>query len=217
MSKFRALKLPNGWIEVICGPMFAGKSDELIRKLKRLEYADVEYIIFKPKIDTRTTNEIRSRTGLSNYAHQISDPYRILDHIMNDRNTYKVVAIDEAQFFDEKLTDVCDILANHGFVVYVAGLDRDFRGDPFGPIPSLLTKADVIHKLTAICTECGAPATMTQRLINNKPASYDSDLVLIGNTESYAPRCRHCHIVPGKKINETQQKFIRFTGRLKNS
>ncbi len=216
MAKFRALTLPSGWIEVICGPMFAGKTEELIRKLKRLEYADVEYIVFKPKIDTRSNNQIKSRNGFSNVAIEISNPYKILEYLMNDKNTYKVVAIDEAQFFDENLTDVCDILANHGYVVMVAGLDRDFRGEAFGPIPSLLTKADIIHKLTAICTECGAPATMTQRLIENVPADYNSKLVLIGNSESYAPRCRHCHQVPGKKMNETQKKFINFTGKLRN-
>ncbi len=216
MAKFRALTLPQGWIEVICGPMFAGKSEELIKKLNRLIYADVEYVIFKPIVDSRSENEIKSRSGLTKDAVNISNSYEILNYLMESKNRYKVIAIDEAQFFDNDLVDVCDTLANNGYVVLVAGLDRDFRGEPFGPIPVLLTKAEIIHKLTAICTECGAPATMTQRIIDNKPAHYQVDQFLIGNHNDYLPRCRHCHKVSGKKVNEIEKKFIRFTSELKN-
>ncbi|MGL4951735.1 MAG: thymidine kinase, partial [Mycoplasma sp.] len=214
MAKFRALTLPKGWIEVICGPMFAGKSDELIRRLNKLIYADVEYVIFKPKTDTRTLSEIKSRNGLVDSAIVIEQPYDILHHLMETRKMYNVVAVDEAQFFDESLVEVADILADHGYVVIIAGLDRDFKGSPFGPIPELLTYADIVNKLTAICTECGAPATRTQRLIDGHPANYNDPLVLIGNTESYTARCRHCHKIPGKPMSEAEEKFKKFTGKL---
>ncbi|MGL4948584.1 MAG: thymidine kinase [Mycoplasma sp.] len=214
MAKFRALTLPKGWIEVICGPMFAGKSDELIRRLNKLIYADVEYVIFKPKTDTRTSSEVKSRNGLVDDAEAIENPYEILHYLMESPITYNVVAIDEAQFFDETLVEVADILADHGYVVIVAGLDRDFRGNPFGPIPGLLTNADIVNKLTAICTECGAPATRTQRLIDGNPSNFTDQLVLIGNNESYTARCRHCHKVPGKPMSDAEQKFKKFTGKL---
>lgn len=208
MAKSRTFSLPNGWIEVICGPMFAGKSEELIRKLKRLEYAEVNYLIFKPHIDTRTKNEIESRAGLKKSAISIDNPSEILDYLLENKQIkYNVIAIDEAQFFDETLVSVCDFLANHGFIVFVAGLDRDFKGKPFGPIPELLTYADYIHKLTAICLKCGAPASMTQRLIDGKPADYNDDIVVIGNNERYSPRCRHCHVVPNKPYSDVQKKF----------
>lgn len=215
MAKFRALTLPKGWIEVICGPMFAGKSDELIRTLHKMQYADIEYVVFKPTTDKRSNKAIKSRNGLINDAHEINEPYEILEFIMNQNKIFNVIAIDEAQFFSNDLVDVADILADNGYVVIVAGLDRDFRGEPFGPIPKLLTKADIVNKLTAICTECGAPATRTQRLINNKPAHYNDPLILVGNTESYAARCRHCHKVPGKIRNELEQRFVKHTKQLK--
>lgn len=209
MAKFRALTLPRGWIEVICGPMFAGKSDELIRRLNKLAYADIESIIFKPATDTRTEEIVKSRSGLISKAHIINNSYEILEYLIQSPTKYNVIAIDEAQFLDKSLVDVADTLADHGYVVMIAGLDRDFRGDPFGPIPVLLTNADIITKLTAICTECGAPATRTQRLINGKPAKYADPLVLIGNTESYTARCRHCHKVPGKNQTEIEKQFTK--------
>lgn len=214
MAKSRALSLTKGWIEVICGPMFAGKSDELLRNLNKLAYADIEYVIFKPKIDTRTTNSVKSRNGLIKDAIIVEQPNEILEFLMDDTKKYNVIAIDEAQFFDKTLVDVADILADHGYVVIVSGLDRDFRGNPFGPIPDLLTKADIVNKLTAICTECGAPATRTQRLIDGHPAKYDDPLVLIGNIESYTARCRHCHKTPGKPLTETEKRFMKFTNNL---
>lgn len=215
MAKFRALTLPKGWIEVICGPMFAGKSDELIRSLHKLQYADVEYLVFKPKADSRTSQKIASRNGLTKAAIEINDPNEIFEIIMKQNKNINIIAIDEAQFFDDSLVDVADVLADNGYVVMVAGLDRDFRGEPFGPIPKLLTKADYINKLTAICTECGAPASRTQRLINNKPAKYNDPLILVGNTESYAARCRHCHQVPYKPTNDLHKKFISYVNSLK--
>lgn len=181
-----------------------------------MAYADVDYVIFKPYVDTRTKSEVKSRNGLVKDAVIIESPYEILDFLMDNEKQYNVVAVDEAQFFENTLVDVADLLADHGYVVVVAGLDRNFRGDPFGPIPALLTKADIVNKLTAICTECGAPATRTQRLINGSPANYSDPLVLIGNSESYTARCRHCHKVPGKPLSETEQKFMKFTGRLQH-
>ena len=136
--------------------MFAGKSDELIRSLHKMQYADIEYVVFKPIADSRSKESIKSRNGLINDAHEISNPFEILEFMMKQNKIYNVVAIDEAQFFNDDLVDVADILADNGYVVIIAGLDRDFRGEPFGPIPRLLTKADIVNKLTAICTECGA-------------------------------------------------------------
>ncbi len=217
MAKFRALTSPKGWIEVICGPMFAGKSDELIRSLHKLQYADVEYVVFKPVTDSRTNKLIKSRNGLTREAIEINKAEEILGYLINHNIDYNVIAIDEAQFLDDALVDVCDLLANKGYVVIVAGLDRDFRGEPFGPIPKLLTKADIINKLTAICTNCGAPASLTQRLIDGKPANYNDPLILVGNTESYCARCRHCHQVPGKPKLSLEDAFITKTRQLKDN
>jgi thymidine kinase len=177
--------------------MFAGKSEELLRKINRLKYADVDFLLFKPKIDTRTKNKVKSRDGRANNAIIISRAEEILMHVKNKPNI-TVLAIDEAQFFDESLGEICDRLANSGKIIYVAGLDLNFKGEPFKSISSVMSYAEKIIKLTAICTECGAPATRSQRLINNKPADVDSPIVQIGNTESYAARCRHHHFVPNK-------------------
>ncbi len=197
MAKFNAFTTPKGWIDVICGPMFAGKSEELLRRLNRMRFAEVEFLVFKPKLDTRTS-QIKSRDGRAISAIEIDDPIEIFTHISEFKSKPHIIAIDEAQFFTLNLKEVCTTLANNGYIVLVAGLEKDFRGESFGPLPEILTHAEHIHKLTAICTECGAPATMTQRLINHKPAIYDSPIVLIGNTEAYTARCRHHHEVPGK-------------------
>lgn len=215
MAKQNALIKQKGWIEVIAGPMFAGKSEALIRKLHHMEFAEVNYLIFKPKIDTRTSEFIKSRNGNLKPALCIDNPEEILVELMNSNKIYNVIAIDECQFFDMTLVDVCDLLASKGYIVLVAGLDCNFRGEPFGPIPNLLTKAEKIDKMTAICSECGAEATRSQRLINGCPASYDEAEVLIGNTESYSPRCRHCHIIPNTPMTKTSLKFYQFnTGKL---
>lgn len=212
MAKTNAFNKAKGSIEVICGPMFAGKTDELIRKLRRMEYADVSYVVFKPKIDTRDKN-VLSRTGLSQVAIEVNTPYGILEYLMNAQKEYDVIAIDESQFFNNELVDVCSLLAKHNYVVIVSGLDRDFKGEPFGPIPSLLTHADFVSKLTAICDQCGGSASWTQRLINDEPADYDSPLVLIGDTESYRPRCRQCHIISNKPLSDLEIKFLKYTGK----
>lgn len=186
----------DGWIEVICGSMFAGKTEELIRRIKRLDFARKEYKVFKPSIDNRYSDtEVVSHSGFTMNAIVIDNPKQILDHIGNET---EVVAVDEVQFMDEEIIAVADFLADKGIRVILAGLDKDFRGEPFGVMPTLITKAEFVTKLTAICNVCGAPATRTQRLVNHKPASYNDPIVMIGATESYEPRCRHCHIVTDK-------------------
>ena len=186
----------EGYIEVICGCMFAGKTEELIRRIHVLSYAKKKIRVFKPKIDNRySETEIVSHSGKKIKCHVISKPKEILELMERDD---EVIAIDEAQFFDESLIEVCDYLADGGKRVMLAGLDTDFRGEPFGIMPQLMTKAEFVTKLTAVCAKCGAPATRTQRLINGKPANFDDPIILVGEKESYEPRCRHCHEVLNK-------------------
>lgn len=183
----------KGWIEVITGPMFAGKSEELIRRIKRLEYAHKKTLVFKPKIDNRySENEIVSHSKIKTRSINIETAQDILKYV--DRDTEAVV-IDEVQFLDHEIVHVVEDLANRGIRVIVAGLDRDFRGEPFQNMPELLALAEDVTKLTAICMRCGAPATRTQRLVNGDPASYDDPIIIVGASESYEPRCRHCHEV----------------------
>ena len=186
----------DGWVEAICGGMYAGKTEELIRRLKRLDFARRPYCLFKPKIDNRySENEVISHSGLKMPSIAIEDPIEILNYIEPD--TY-AVGIDEVQFFEESIVEVAEYLADKGIRVIVAGLDKDFRGEPFGPMPTLLTKAEEVTKLMSICNVCGAPATRSQRLINGKPASYSDPIIQVGAKEAYEPRCRHCHEVIGR-------------------
>lgn len=196
----------EGWIEVICGCMFAGKTEELIRRINVLSYARKNILVFKPKIDDRySTTEIASHAGSKVPCIVISEAKEILNHVNYDTD---VVAIDEVQFFDEDVVDICEYLADSGLRVMVAGLDKDFRGEPFGVLPDLLTRAEFVTKLTAVCAKCGAPATRTQRIINGKPASFNDPIVLVGAKEAYEPRCRHCHEIVEKPIKfENQKKY----------
>lgn len=192
------LQVRDGWIEVITGSMFAGKTEELIRRIKRIEYAHKEIIVFKPTIDNRySDNEVVShankRTKSVN-ARTSSDIMKYLE----GKNPY-AIAIDEVQFFDKGIIQVCEECANKGVRVIVAGLDKDFRGEPFGVMPYLLSRAEYVTKLMAICQKCGEPATRTQRLIDGRPADYNDPIILVGAKESYEARCRHCHEVPNKK------------------
>lgn len=181
------------WIEVITGPMFAGKSEELIRRIKRLEYAHKKTLVFKPKIDNRySENEIVSHSKIKTRSINIETAQDILKYVDCDT---EAVVIDEVQFLDHEIVHVVEDLANRGIRVIVAGLDRDFRGEPFQNMPELLALAEDVTKLTAICMRCGAPATRTQRLVNGEPASYDDPIIIVGASESYEPRCRHCHEV----------------------
>lgn len=185
----------EGWIEVITGCMFAGKTEELIRRINVLQFAKKKIVVFKPKIDDRyCEDKIVSHCGTHFESYAISDSKEILD-LVNDAD---VIAIDEVQFFDEGIVDICNYYADMGKRVMCAGLDMNFRGEPFGIMPALVTHAEFVTKLTAVCTKCGAPATRTQRLVNKEPARYDDPIILVGAAESYEARCRHCHEVPGK-------------------
>ena len=184
----------GGWLEVICGSMFSGKTEELIRRAKRAVIAKQKVQVFKPKVDTRFTRQkVISHNGLDFEATPVADAADLLNHLKPDT---EVVAIDEAQFFDWSITEVCEVLANRGLRVIVAGLDMDFRGEPFGPMPVLMAQAEQVDKLQAICQQCGAPASRSQRLINGRPAAYDDPVILVGADEVYEARCRLCHIVP---------------------
>ena len=186
----------EGWIEVISGCMFAGKTEELIRRINVLSYAKKNIIVFKPKIDNRySDSEIVSHSGAKVPCLVVEKAQDILKKIEADT---EVVAIDEVQFFDKDIVEVCEYLADKGIRVMVAGLDKDFRCGSFGVMPELLTRAEFVTKLTAVCAKCGAPATRTQRLVNGKPAGFEDPIVMVGADESYEPRCRHCHQVPNK-------------------
>jgi thymidine kinase len=195
---------PNGgWIEVICGSMFSGKSEELIRRIKRAEIARQKVQVFKPKLDTRFGHDrVSSHSGIQLGAVPVERAREILQLVYADTD---VVAIDEVQFFDWEVTDVCEELAEHGKRVIAAGLDMDFRGEPFGPMPLLMALAEEVEKLHAICIVCGAPATRTQRLIDGQPAAYEDPVILVGASESYQARCRQHHEVPrrGQKTAAT--------------
>ncbi|MCB0507873.1 MAG: thymidine kinase [Chitinophagales bacterium] len=176
-------KSKTGWIEVVCGSMFSGKTEELIRRLKRAKIANLKVEIFKPQIDTR----YHETEVVSHDANSIlSTPISSSQNILLLSNDVDVVGIDEAQFFDEGLSEVCEQLAARGIRVIVAGLDMDFLGRPFGPIPALLSKAEYITKVHAICVKCGALANHSFRLVQNE------NKVLLGEKESYEPRCRAC-------------------------
>jgi len=190
------LKQREGWIEVITGPMYAGKTEELIRRVKRLEYAEQNVIVFKPTIDDRyAADEVVSHNHTRTRSINITKAAEIMTYVEKDTD---VVAIDEVQFLDEEAVAICEYLADHGIRVIVSGLDRDFRGEPFSFMPRLLSLAEEVTKLTAICVCCHTPATRTQRIVNGKPANYTDPIILVGAKDSYEARCRHCHEVPGR-------------------
>jgi thymidine kinase len=173
----------KGWIEVVCGSMFSGKTEELIRRLKRVKIANLKVEIFKPAIDTRyDENNIVSHD--TNTIH--STPVKNSEEILKLVQDVDVVGIDEAQFFDKGITQVCETLAMKGVRVIVAGLDMDFKGNPFGEMPNLLSKADYITKLHAICMKCGDIANISYRKIA------DASQVVLGEKDIYEPRCRQC-------------------------
>lgn len=185
----------SGWIEVVCGPMFSGKSEELIRRLRRAQIARQRVAVFKPAVDDRYhPHHVVSHTGISLEGQHVHSSKEILE-LAEDA---QVVGIDEAQFFDADIAHVINALAAGGKRVVVAALDMDFRGDPFGPLPEVLAVAEFVDKIQAICQRCFEPATCTQRLVDGEPAHYKSPIVLVGADESYEPRCRACHEVPGR-------------------
>ena len=185
-----------GWIEIVTGPMFAGKSEELIRRIKRLEYAKKKVLVFRPRIDNRySLDEVVSHSNNRRKSIVIDAAKNILPYISED--TYAVV-IDEIQFLDHELISLSEHLANIGIRVILGGLDSDFRGEPFAVTAEMMARAEFVTKLTAICVRCGSPATKTQRIVNGKPAHYLDPIVVVGAAEAYEPRCRHCHEVLGK-------------------
>ena len=179
----------SGWIEVICGGMFCGKTEELLRRIRRAKIANLSTIIFKPHIDTRySKNKIVSHNNNSMDSVIIKKTKDLFDI----GNKYDVVGIDEAQFFDSHLIEMCKNLANRNTRVIVAGLDSDYRGSPFGPMPDIMCESDYLDKLTAICIKCGNPASFTQRITKQL------EQVVIGETDVYEARCRNCFEPPKK-------------------
>ena len=188
------LQLKDGWLEVITGNMYAGKTEELLRRVKRIEYAKKSIIVFKPKIDDRySSSEVVSHNNCRANSIAISNAKELLEKLP-EKLPY-AIAIDEVQFFDENIINVAEWLADKGLRVICGGLDCDFRGNPFKIVAELLARAENVTKLNAICNVCGQPATRTQRIIDGQPAYEDDPVILVGATEAYEPRCRHCHMV----------------------
>ncbi len=189
------LPYQSGWLEVIAGPMFSGKSEELIRRVKRVLIAGQKVRVFKPKLDDRYhASDVVSHDGERVRAEPVAGSSEMQSRLEGE--DVQVVAVDEAQFFDDGLPELLEELAANGVRVIVAGLDMDFRGEPFGVMPTLMARAEFVEKLSAVCVRCGRAATRTQRLVNGKPARYDEPVILVGASEAYEPRCRACHEVP---------------------
>jgi len=188
------MEFKAGWIEVIAGCMYAGKTEELLRRVRRIEYAKKSVIVFKPTIDNRYSNdEVVSHNKNKTKSINILKANDIYNYVV-EPYPYAIV-IDEVQFMDEEILDVCNFYANKGVRVICAGLDKDFRGEPFGIMPEILAMAEKVTKLDAICSVCGGIATRTQRIIDGKPAYYDDPVIMVGAKEQYEARCRHCHVV----------------------
>lgn len=193
----------SGWIEVITGSMFSGKTEELLRRLRRSEIAGQSVDVYKPAVDDRHGEAvIGSHTGREWTATVVDGegdgPQEILD-----REPAAVVAVDEANFFSAALVEVCNALADRGTRVIVSGTDQTFRGEPFEPLPRLMATAEYVDKLQAICSVCGEPASRNQRLIGGEPAHADDPTILVGAEESYEARCRDCHaVVTGDRDDE---------------
>ena len=184
----------HGWIEVVAGPMYSGKTEELIRRIRRAEIAKQKVQVFKPEIDNRySKQDVVSHAGDKIQSVPVKSSKEILKKLLDDTD---VIGIDEAQFFDDSLVEIVSKIANNNRRFICAGLDMDFKGEPFGPMPKLMAIAEFVDKIQAVCMVCNNPATRTQRLINGKPAKKSDPVVLIGAQESYEARCRKCHCVP---------------------
>ena len=193
----------SGWVEVVCGSMFSGKSEELIRRVRRAQFAKQKIVVFKPKIDDRYSKEsVVSHNGTTFTAIPVSSSNEMFQFIDAEVD---LIAIDEVQFFDQEVVKVIQRLADEGYRVIAAGLDQDFRGEPFGQMPELMAIAEQVTKLQAVCAVCGSPASRTQRLINGKPASYHDPVIMVGAAEAYEARCRHHHEVPKVAIVESNR------------
>lgn len=181
-----------GWIECICGSMFSGKSEELLRRIKRGVIAKQKVLLFKPSIDNRyDENRVSTHNGNSYDSISIERSSDILNFVKDTK--YDIIGIDEIQFFDNDIVKIINKLADDGIRVIVAGLDMDFKAEPFHPMPEIMAISEMVTKLHAVCNKCGKEASRSQRLINGKPAKYDDPVVVIGASESYEARCRHCH------------------------
>ena len=181
-----------GWIECICGSMFSGKSEELLRRIKRGVIAKQKVLLFKPSIDNRyDENRVSTHNGNSYDSISIEKSSDILNFVKDTK--YDIIGIDEIQFFDNNIVKIINKLADDGIRVIVAGLDMDFKAEPFHPMPEIMAISEMVTKLHAVCNKCGKEASRSQRLINGKPAKYDDPIVVIGASESYEARCRHCH------------------------
>lgn len=193
----------HGWIEVITGVMFSGKSEELIRRARRALIAGRRIQLFKSILDDRYGGQFRisSHDGRQIDAEPISNSEQIAEKVQGES---EVVAIDEAQFLDDGICEVVEALADSGKRIILVGTDMDFRGQPFGPMGALLARADEIDKLNAICVKCGDPATRNQRLIDGKPAPADAPTIYVGGSESYEARCRRCHEVPTSNASTSE-------------
>ncbi len=184
----------NGSIEIIVGPMYAGKSEELIRRVNRAKIANLRVLSFKPAIDNRySDNHITSHNGKKLECISVTNAAEILQYIINEE--FDVLSIDEVQFLEEEIIGICQRVADMDKRVICSGLDMDFRGEPFKIVPDLMAIAENVTKLTAICMKCKMPATRTQRIVNGKPAKYDDPTIMVGANESYEARCRACHEV----------------------
>lgn len=190
-----------GWIEVITGVMFSGKSEELIRRVRRALIAKKRVQVFKSHLDDRFgVYQVVTHDGVSVDAQPADSAAQVMRLV---DVAAAVVAVDEAQFLDEGIVRVCSALADRGVRVIVAGTDTDFRGEPFGPMAQMLAIAEFVDKLHAICVKCGEAASRNQRLIDGRPAPYDSPTIMVGGSEAYEARCRHCHDVPRKDARQT--------------
>ncbi|HTR20106.1 MAG TPA: thymidine kinase [Gemmatimonadales bacterium] len=191
-----------GWIEVIAGVMFSGKSEELIRRVRRAVIARKQVQVFKSHLDERYAGlyTVSTHDGLMVEAEPVDSSEEIMRRRRPDT---EVLAVDEVQFLDEGIVGVVNHLADRGVRVILAGTDVDFRGLPFGAMPTLMCIAEVVDKFHAICVVCGGPATRNQRLVNGRPATWDSPTIMVGGREAYEARCRHCHKVPRADEDQT--------------
>ncbi len=197
------LSTRSGRIEVIAGVMFSGKSEELLRRVRRAVIARKTVQVFKSHLDDRYRGvyTVTTHDGIGTEAVPVDSSSRLMEDV---RRESQVVAIDEAQFLDEGIVAVATELADRGVRVIIAGTDTDFRGEPFGAMPELMAVAEYVSKLHAICIVCGEPACRNQRLIDGQPALYDSPTIMVGGSESYEARCRYCHEIPRVDADQTQ-------------
>jgi len=192
----------TGWIEVIAGVMFSGKSEELIRRVRRAVIAKKRVQVFKSHLDARYAGlySVSTHDGGTVEAEPVDSSQEIVGRLRPDT---AVAAVDEVQFLDDGIVAIANTLADRGVRVVLAGIDMDFRGLPFGPMPALLAIAEIVDKLQAICVVCGEPASRNQRLVDGKPALWESPTIMVGGRESYEARCRHCHRVPRRDEDQT--------------